>query len=46
MRVPVLTEFTPDETRIADIQMGFATRMRKSPYYVVEKSKSNGKHTS
>ncbi|RDB27919.1 hypothetical protein Hypma_002232 [Hypsizygus marmoreus] len=41
MHVPVLTEFTSEESRIADLQIGFATRLRKSPYYIVEKTKSN-----
>lgn len=42
MRVPILTELSTDEKRIAELQIGFATRLRKSAYYVVEKSKSNG----
>ncbi|KAJ7185487.1 DNA-directed RNA polymerase III, subunit Rpc31 [Mycena filopes] len=37
---PVLTEFTEDEKKIAAYQMGFAQRMRKSAYYVVEATKS------
>jgi len=41
MRVPVLSEFTSEETRIAELQMGFASRLRKSQYYVVERSKSS-----
>ncbi|KAG5642272.1 hypothetical protein DXG03_003321 [Asterophora parasitica] len=38
--LPVFTEFTTEEARIADIQIGFASRLRKSQYYVVEKTKS------
>ncbi|KAJ6495308.1 DNA-directed RNA polymerase III, subunit Rpc31 [Mycena sanguinolenta] len=37
---PILTEFTEDEKKIAAYQNGFATRMRKSQYYVVEATKS------
>ncbi|KAJ7037920.1 DNA-directed RNA polymerase III, subunit Rpc31 [Mycena alexandri] len=37
---PVLTEFTEDEKKIAAYQIGFAQRMRKSAYYVVEATKS------
>ncbi|KAF8069040.1 DNA-directed RNA polymerase III, subunit Rpc31 [Lyophyllum atratum] len=39
-RLPVFTEPTSEEERIADIQIGFATRLRNSQYYVVEKSKT------
>lgn len=42
MRVPVLTEVTADERRIAEYQLGIATRLSKSAYYVVEKTKSSG----
>jgi hypothetical protein len=42
MRIPILTELSTDEKRIAELQIGFATRLRKSAYFVVEKSKSNG----
>ncbi|KAG5635241.1 hypothetical protein H0H81_011957 [Sphagnurus paluster] len=38
--IPVFTEPTPQELRIAELQMGFASRLRKSQYYVVEKTKS------
>ncbi|KAF7360484.1 DNA-directed RNA polymerase III subunit [Mycena venus] len=37
---PILTEFTEDEKKIAAYQIGFAQRMRKSQYYVVEATKS------
>ncbi|KAJ7869144.1 DNA-directed RNA polymerase III, subunit Rpc31 [Mycena olivaceomarginata] len=37
---PILTEFTEDEKKIAAYQIGFAKRMRKSQYYVVEATKS------
>ncbi|KAF8196024.1 DNA-directed RNA polymerase III, subunit Rpc31 [Pholiota molesta] len=39
-RVPVLTEPSPDEKRIAELQLGYAARMRKSQYYLVEKTKT------
>jgi DNA-directed RNA polymerase III subunit RPC7 len=39
---PVLTEFTEDEKKIAAYQIGFAQRIRKSAYYVVEATKSTG----
>ncbi|KAF5379177.1 hypothetical protein D9615_006020 [Tricholomella constricta] len=42
-RLPVMTEFTTEEASIADLQIGFASRLRKSAYYVVEKTKSTGK---
>ncbi|KDQ58398.1 hypothetical protein JAAARDRAFT_34187 [Jaapia argillacea MUCL 33604] len=38
--LPSLTEYTPDEKTISDLQTGFITRMRKSPYYIVETTKS------
>ncbi|KAF8190427.1 DNA-directed RNA polymerase III, subunit Rpc31 [Mycena galopus ATCC 62051] len=37
---PILTEFTEDEQKIAAYQIGFAKRLRKSQYYVVEATKS------
>lgn len=42
MRVPVFTDSTSDEKRIAELQLGYAARMRKSAYYVVEKTKTSG----
>ncbi|KAH0581362.1 hypothetical protein H2248_012453 [Termitomyces sp. 'cryptogamus'] len=39
--LPVFTEISEKESRIADIQIGFADRLRKSAYYVVEKTKSS-----
>ncbi|KAJ3518918.1 hypothetical protein NM688_g9375 [Phlebia brevispora] len=38
--LPVLTEYTEEEKRIAELQIGFATRLRKSAYYIVEPTKS------
>ena len=42
MHVPVMTEFTEEEICMADYQLGFATRLRKSPYYIVQTAKSTG----
>ncbi|ESK86394.1 hypothetical protein Moror_4987 [Moniliophthora roreri MCA 2997] len=41
MRPPVLTEYSEREKRITQLQIGFTHRLRKSPYYVVEPTKSN-----
>ncbi|OBZ67846.1 hypothetical protein A0H81_12322, partial [Grifola frondosa] len=38
--LPVLTEYTDEEKRICELQTGFATRLHKSAYYVVEHTKS------
>jgi DNA-directed RNA polymerase III subunit RPC7 len=38
----VLTEYSNDEKRICKLQIGFASRVRKSQYFVVETSKSTG----
>ncbi|KIM91312.1 hypothetical protein PILCRDRAFT_58065 [Piloderma croceum F 1598] len=38
--LPVLTEYSNDERRICELQIGFTSRLRKSQYYVVETSKS------
>lgn len=35
-----MTEFSEDEERIAEYQLGFARRMRRSAYFIVEKTKS------
>jgi hypothetical protein len=43
--LPVLTEYSAEEKRVAELQAGFATRMRRSPYYIVEHTKSTGAHT-
>jgi DNA-directed RNA polymerase III subunit RPC7 len=43
--LPVLTEYTPEEKKIAQLQAGFASRMRRSPYYIVEPTKSMGKRS-
>lgn len=40
--LPVLTEYTEDEKRVCELQLGFASRLRKSQYYVVEPNKSAG----
>lgn len=42
MRPPVLTEFSDAEKKIAQYQLGFASRLRKSQYFVVEKTKTSG----
>ena len=42
MSVPIPSEITDEERRIAEIQIGFATRLQQSPYYIVEKSKTTG----
>ncbi|PPQ81708.1 hypothetical protein CVT25_013438 [Psilocybe cyanescens] len=41
--IPIFTESTNDEKQIAQLQLGFASRLRKSQYYVVEKAKTSGK---
>ncbi|KAK7462922.1 hypothetical protein VKT23_007502 [Stygiomarasmius scandens] len=40
MRPPVLSEYSDKEKRIAASQIGFATRMKRSAYYIVEQEKS------
>ncbi|THU80072.1 hypothetical protein K435DRAFT_785605 [Dendrothele bispora CBS 962.96] len=40
MRPPVLAEYSDKEKRIAQLQIGFATRLRRSAYYIVEQTKS------
>src|ERR1700722_10660644 len=40
--LPVFTEYSKDESRIGQLQIGFASRLRKSQYYVVEVTKSTG----
>lgn len=42
MRVPIFTEPSGDENRIAGLQLAYAARMRKSQYYIVERSKTTG----
>ncbi|KAN0084290.1 DNA-directed RNA polymerase III, subunit Rpc31 [Tylopilus felleus] len=39
--LPVLSDFSAEEKKISELQTGFITRLRKSPYYVVETVKSN-----
>lgn len=40
--LPVLSDFSAEEKKISELQTGFITRLRQSPYYVVETVKSNG----
>lgn len=40
--LPVLSDFSAEENKISELQTGFITRLRKSPYFVVETVKSNG----
>ncbi|KAF8234946.1 hypothetical protein L208DRAFT_786584 [Tricholoma matsutake] len=40
MNVPIPSDITDEEKRIAEVQIGFAARLRRSPYYIIEKSKS------
>ena len=40
--LPVLTSFTEEEKRICQLQNGFAERLKKSAYYIVEPTKSEG----
>ncbi|KAI0760377.1 DNA-directed RNA polymerase III, subunit Rpc31 [Fomes fomentarius] len=39
--LPLLTEYSDEEKRIAELQVGFATRLRKSAYYIIETTKSS-----
>ncbi|KAG6337001.1 hypothetical protein ID866_2102 [Astraeus odoratus] len=39
--LPVLLDYSEEEKRICEIQNGFAARLRKSAYYIVEPVKSN-----
>ncbi|KAH9932902.1 DNA-directed RNA polymerase III, subunit Rpc31 [Fomitopsis serialis] len=41
--LPVLSEYSEDERRIAELQIGFATRLRQSAYYVVEPTKTQSR---
>jgi DNA-directed RNA polymerase III subunit RPC7 len=43
--LPVLNEYGEEDKRIASLQAGFASRLRKSPYYIVENKKSTGDDT-
>ncbi|KAF9568722.1 hypothetical protein CPC08DRAFT_654331 [Agrocybe pediades] len=38
--IPVFTEPSNDEKEIAQLQLGFASRLRKSQYYIVESTKT------
>ncbi|CAL1699209.1 unnamed protein product [Somion occarium] len=40
MEVPLLNEYSEDEKRIAELQLGFSARLRKSAYYITEPTKS------
>ncbi|KAK0458893.1 DNA-directed RNA polymerase III, subunit Rpc31 [Desarmillaria tabescens] len=40
MRPPVMSEFTEDEKKMCQYQIGYATRLKQSAYYVVEATKS------
>lgn len=42
----MLTEYSEDEQRIAQLQLGFSARLRKSAYYIVESTKSTGEWSS
>jgi DNA-directed RNA polymerase III subunit RPC7 len=39
----VLTEYSEEEKRICELQLGFAARLRKSAYYVTEAVRSTGR---
>lgn len=39
----MLTEYSEDERQIAQLQLGFSSRLRKSAYYIVEHTKSAGR---
>jgi len=38
--LPVLTEYSSDEKRICELQIGFENRLRRSAYYVTESTRS------
>ncbi|KIL61051.1 hypothetical protein M378DRAFT_167398 [Amanita muscaria Koide BX008] len=42
-RLPVFTQPSEEEKQVAQLQLGFANRLKSSPYYIVEKTKSTGK---
>lgn len=42
-RLPVFTQPSEEEKQVAQLQLGFANRLKLSPYYIVEKTKSTGK---
>lgn len=44
--IPMLTEYNEDERHIAQLQIGFATRLRQSAYYITESTKSTGNQAS
>jgi len=39
--LPVLSSYTDEEKRICEIQIGFASRLRRSAYYIVESTKTD-----
>jgi DNA-directed RNA polymerase III subunit RPC7 len=41
-QIPVLNEYSAEDKKTAELQAGFAARLRKSPYYIVEQTKSSG----
>jgi DNA-directed RNA polymerase III subunit RPC7 len=41
-QLPVLNEYSAEDKTIAELQAGFAARLRKSAYYIIEQTKSNG----
>jgi hypothetical protein len=43
--LPVLTEPSEDEKRICQLQNGFVTRLRRSQYYIIEPTKTNGERS-
>ncbi|KAF9450620.1 hypothetical protein P691DRAFT_788922 [Macrolepiota fuliginosa MF-IS2] len=38
--LPVFTEPSPEEKLIAELQLGFVNRLRESPYYIQERTKT------
>ena len=42
MRIPIFSEPKEDEKSIVGLQLAYAERMRKSQYYITERTKSDG----
>lgn len=40
--IPSMSEITEEEKRVAELQLSFVDRLRKSAYYLVETTKSTG----
>lgn len=40
--LPVLTSYTDEERLICELQDGFARRLKRSAYYVIERTKTDG----